>query len=162
MKKIILTLIFSIFTINSLFAQSLEATFKDWSVFTVIQGSKKICYIASIPIKQEGNYNKRGEPYILVTNINNNADEISVSSGYNYKKASEVDLQFGINKIKFFTHENIAWAKSKEEDLSVIRAMKVGADVIVKGTSTLNTNSIDTYSLIGFTAAYNKMKEICK
>ncbi len=40
--------------------------------------------------------------------------------------------------------------------------MKRGSRMMVKGTSQLGTYSIDTYSLSGSTAAYNKMKGLCQ
>ena len=39
--------------------------------------------------------------------------------------------------------------------------MKRGTDMTVRGTSTRNTFSLDTYSLLGFTAAYDAMIEAC-
>ena len=59
-------------------AQELQAKFQDWNVFKTERGDKTICYVASLPIKRDGNSDKRGEPFFLVTNIENDADEISV------------------------------------------------------------------------------------
>ena len=39
--------------------------------------------------------------------------------------------------------------------------MRRGVDMTVRGTSTKNTYSLDTYSLLGFTAAYEAMQEAC-
>ena len=59
-------------------AQELQAKFQDWNVFKTERGDKTVCYVASLPIKRDGNSDKRGEPFFLVTNIENDADEISV------------------------------------------------------------------------------------
>ena len=44
----------------------------------------------------------------------------------------------------------------------MIAAMKRGSQLKVRGTSTRDTYSLDTYSLLGFTAAYNAMLNACK
>jgi hypothetical protein len=40
--------------------------------------------------------------------------------------------------------------------------MKAGSTAIVKATSTRGTDTTDTYSLSGITAALNKMTETCQ
>ena len=40
--------------------------------------------------------------------------------------------------------------------------MKGGNDMTVRGTSTRSTYSLDTYSLLGFTAAYEAMVAACR
>ena len=80
---LILINLFSLF-FSQAYSQELQARFQDWSVFKTERGDKVICYIASTPIKSEGNFDKRGEPFFLVTNVDNDADEISASSGINF------------------------------------------------------------------------------
>jgi len=143
-------------------AQKLENVYKDWNVFTMKQGGKKTCYIASAPTKKEGNYNKRGEPYILVTHRSSNVDEVSISSGYPYKRKSEVTVSVDKNSaIKLFTKDDLAWAYNAKDDSKLVGQMKKGYKLQAKGTSQLGTYSVDTYSLSGFTAAYNRMKRLC-
>lgn len=146
---------------NSLSAQDFTR-FADWGVFSVQYGKKKICYIMSLPIKRKGNYHKRGEPYFLVTDSGKNVDEITISSGYEYKNSSEVNLSFGLKKFSIFTHKNLSWANSKSDDIDIVKEMKRNLDVIVIGTAKGDRFSQDTYSLIGFSRAYENMKEICK
>jgi hypothetical protein len=142
-------------------AQELQAKFADWGVFTASIGKKKICYMLSLPIKKDGNYNKRGEPYFLVTNSVDNIDEITISSGYNYKQNSEVEISFGLKKFNAFTYKSLSWANSKTDDIEVIKEMRRNLDLVVLGVNKTNQYSQDTYSLIGFNQAYGKMKDIC-
>ena len=48
-----------------------------------------------------------------------------------------------------------------DEDAAIIVAMQRGTDMTVRGTSQLDTYSLDTYSLLGFTAAFNAMRDAC-
>ena len=94
-------------TFSKGYSQELQARFQDWSVFKTERGDKVVCYIASTPIKSEGNFDKRGEPFFLVTNIENDADEISASSGFIYNKNSNVELTFGIKKYYLFPYKPV-------------------------------------------------------
>lgn len=142
-------------------AQKHDKTFNDWNTFTMTQGGKKVCYIASYPKKQEGNYNSRGEPYVLVTSRGAN-DEVSTSSGYPYKKDSEVTVNIDGKVYKLFTKGELAWAPDAKSDAQLVEAMKKGRKMTVRGTSQLDTYSEDSYSLSGVTAAYRRMKSLCK
>jgi hypothetical protein len=39
-----------------------------WAAYTFMDGKNKVCYMASAPVKQQGKYKKRGQPYALITN----------------------------------------------------------------------------------------------
>jgi len=138
-------------------------THRDWNVYAFTEDSQKICYMASEPTKQEGNYTRRGSPAVLVTRRPNpRVDEVSVQPGYSYLEGSEVEVEVGNRKFALFTRGEHAWTKSEEEDQALIEAMKRGSDMTVRGTSTRNTFSLDTYSLLGFTAAYQAMVAACR
>jgi hypothetical protein len=143
-------------------AQELQAKFQDWNVFKTERGDKTVCYVASLPIKRGGNSDKRGEPFFLVTNIENDADEISVSSGFIYNKKSDVEISFGSKKFYLFPFNTLAWANDKNDDIDVIKEMQKHDDLVVSAVARDGKIATDTYSLIGFIQAYSKMKETCK
>ena len=144
------------------YSQELQARFQDWSVFKTERGDKVVCYIASTPIKSEGNFDKRGEPFFLVTNIDNDADEISTSSGFIYNKTSNVELTFGIKKYYLFPYKTVAWANDKNDDADIIKEMQGNAEMAVTGIARDGKIAVDTYSLIGFVHSYKKLKEVCQ
>lgn len=165
MKFLKLALIFincTLLTFSKAYSQELQARFQDWSVFKTERGDKVVCYIASTPIKSEGNFDKRGEPFFLVTNIENDADEISSSSGFIYNKNSNVELTFGIKKYYLFPYKTVAWANDKNDDADIIKEMQNNAEMIVNGVARDGKIAVDTYSLIGFVNSYKKLKEICQ
>ena len=149
-------------TFSKGYSQELQARFQDWSVFKTERGDKVVCYIASTPIKSEGNFDKRGEPFFLVTNIENDADEISASSGFIYNKNSNVELTFGIKKYYLFPYKTVSWANDKNDDADIIKEMQNNAEMIVNGVARDGKIAVDTYSLIGFVNSYKKLKEICQ
>ncbi len=143
-------------------AQELQAKFQDWNVFKTERGDKTICYVASTPIKRDGNYDKRGESFFLVTNIENDADEVSASSGFIYNKSSNVEISFGSRKFYLFPYKAMAWANDKNDDIEVIKEMQKHDDMIVTGVGRDGKIASDTYSLIGFIESYAKMKKVCE
>jgi len=165
MRKIVCASIVGLavcFSALSASAQVKDKTFKDWTVYTTnLQGSKT-CYIASFPKSKTGNYTKRDDPYFLVTRISDGVYEVSTSSGYPYKVGSDVSVDIQGNKFSMFTKGELAWAKDSKEDKQIIDIIKKKGTMNVKGTSTKGTYSVDKYSLMGFTAAYNRMQSVCK
>lgn len=143
-------------------AQTLQYTSRDWRVFTHKVNGDTICYMASTPVKKTGNYNNRSDPFLLVTHRSAKLDEVSVSSGYPYKSNKDVTLTIGKHNHQLFVQDERAWAKDSKTDMLIVDRMKAGSKLSVKGNSKLNTYSIDTYSLNGFTAAYAQMKKICR
>ena len=55
-----------------------------------------------------------------------------------------------------------AWFKTDQYDKKAINRMKKGHKLVVKGTSQKGTYSVDTYSLSGFTKAYNRINSLCR
>jgi invasion protein IalB len=149
------------FYANNASAQQFDKTYNDWSVYTITQSGKQVCYIASSPRKKTGTYKKRGEPYLLVTHISKTVDEVSASSGYPYKQGMDVVANVDEKKYNLFTKGELAWAYDSEQDGKMVTSMKAGKEMVIDGSSRLNTASTDTYSLKGFSAAYKRMKELC-
>lgn len=136
--------------------------FQDWRLFKAEHGNRVICYLVSTPIKKGGSKERRGEPYFLLTDVMNDADEITASSGYIYKSTSDVQVSFGAEKFYLFPYMAVAWADNANDDIDVIKEMQKNDEMIVSGITRDDKTTHDTYSLIGFTQAYAKLKEECK
>ena len=50
-------------------APKLISTHKDWSVYEVTDSRGRICYAASEPTRQSGNYSRRDQPAVLVARL---------------------------------------------------------------------------------------------
>lgn len=135
----------------------------DWTAFKTAENGKAVCYIGSEPTRSEGDYTSRGETYVLVTHrpADGQNDVVSVRAGYAYRSGSEVAMQIGSTSVNLFTQDDHAWAYDTAGDQALVAAMKRGATMIVRGTSSRGTLTTDTYSLTGFTAAYNSSRQAC-
>lgn len=158
---IAITFLVNFLLINNLFAQELLARFHDWNLFKTKVNNKELCYIASTPIKREGNYLKRGEPYFLITEVKNDIDEVSVSAGFIFNQASNVELSFGGKKFNLFAYKTVAWSQDKNDDIEIIKEMQKNADMIITSIDNEGKIAIDSYSLIGFVESYKKLKQLC-
>ena len=138
-------------------------SYTDWNVWELDEAGQKICYIVSEPKKQAGTYTRRGKPAVLVTRrpTPSVTDEVSIQPGYTYLEGSSVSVAVGNNQFTLFTRGAHAWTKDAPEDQALIDVMKRGETMVVNGESSKNTTSTDTYSLLGFTAAYNAMVAAC-
>lgn len=162
MKKVCILLFLVLFA-NTLFASAPVSVHKDWTLFKTKIDSKEICYVASLPIKKEGTYKKRGEPYVMVMREKGkDVDEVSVSSGFLYNQDKDIELTILKRKFPLFANEEKAWTYDKNDDIEIVKQMQTGAKMYVLGYSKANSKAYDTYSLFGFTEAYEKMLELCK
>ncbi len=140
------------------------ATFKDWTAYSEGEAKNKACMAISKPKKHEGNYKKRGDIFAIVTHLpgQDKWDEFSIVAGYNYKQGSNPDIQIGDLKLQLFTSGSRAWSFSVRDDIKIINAMKTSIRMKVIGTSSRGTITNDTYSLLGFSKAYQKINEACQ
>ncbi len=139
-------------------------TFRDWNLYVARDDVGKICYIASEPVEKDGNYRRRGATAVVVAKFPDPklGIQVSVQAGYPYKKKSNVQMTIDKKRYELFTDGENAFAFTAEDDRKIIEAMKRGRRMVVKGTSRKGTYSIDTYSLMGFSAAYRAMLDECK
>jgi opacity protein-like surface antigen len=138
--------------------------FDHWRAFTYTENGNRVCYMASEPVKEEGDYDRRGDVYAMVTHqpARGSKDVVSFVIGYPFKDQSRVAVNIdGSKKFTLFTHEDTAWAADKKTDTALVRAMKRGREMVVEGVSNKGTETTDTYSLFGFTDAHNAIDEAC-
>ncbi|NBC34102.1 MAG: hypothetical protein GVY13_15620 [Alphaproteobacteria bacterium] len=146
-------------------AQEVEylGTNRDWHAFQYTENGNRVCYMASRPTDEEGDYNRRGDVFVLVTHrpAEDSRDVVSFIAGYTYEEGSEVTVTIGGDTFRLFTEDDTAWARDEATDRRLVGAMRRGADMVVRGTSSRGTLTTDTYSLFGFTATYNEITEAC-
>jgi invasion protein IalB len=89
-------------------------------------------------------------------------NEISIVIGYPFWVSADATAEVGTTKFAMYTQNDGAWIKNVAEEARLIDAMRKGADLIVKGTSTRGTQSTDTYSLKGLVQAMDRVAQECK
>jgi len=137
--------------------------FGDWGAQTFTEGKNTGCSMWSQPTKDEGKYSQRGAIYAYITHRpwDKRINEVSISTGYTYKKDSTVQVRIGGQKFTLFTDGSTAWSRSRKDDKTLVDAMRRGNTMMVSGVSDRETQTTDTYSLTGFTKAFEAISKAC-
>ena len=137
----------------------------DWTAWTYNDRGNLICYMSSTPKKDEGKYSRRGDIYTVITHrpAEKAFDEVSFIAGYTYNPKAALTIKIGNQTFKnTFTEGDKGWMINSDEDRKLITAMKRGDRMIVDGQSSRGTATKDTYSLKGFTSAYQTISAKCQ
>ncbi len=158
-KIVILSILLFFFNLES----KELAKFNDWTAFAEGEGKNLACMAVSKPKKAEGNYSRRGDIFAIVTHLpgQNKWNEFSIVAGYNFQPNSNPDVTIGDMKFQLFTSGSRAWSFSPSEDDKIVKFLKNSMKMKVVGTSSRGTITNDTYSLVGFSKAYQKINEAC-
>ena len=137
--------------------------FKDWETFTVTENDNKICFAQSIPVLRAPKKFERNPSRLFISfrPTENIKDEVSATSGYTFQKEKIVKAKTGKKTYDFFSREEFAWIIDTEEEQRFIKAMKKASRVMIIGRTEKGKQTIDHYSLMGFTKAYNTAKKNC-
>ncbi len=107
---------------------------------------------------------KRSESGLFVYFVPNKKVEgqVTFTGGYTFEPKSSVELVIDGKSFELsLVQGEWAWAASSENDAKIIAAMKRGAKAVLSARSERGTATKDTFSLTGFTAAYDDSKKRC-
>ena len=137
--------------------------FKKWHAHSYVDAGAKVCNMWSEPTKHEEGGKQRGQIFAFVTHRSSSKrfHEVSFDMGYPLKKGSEVTVRIGGKTFKLFTQDSSAFA-FKEDDKALVKAMRAGSTMVIRGESQRGTKTTDTYSLSGFIKAHNAISKACK
>ena len=163
-KKTIFPLIL-ILSFTSLNAQEIKkiGKFKDWETIVVTDETAKLCFAQSKPVLQSPkNSIREARLFISFRPSEKISDEVSITSGYEYNVQNAILAKSGKNKIKFdISKDNFAWIANNKIEKKMISVMKKGSRIMITGYNKSGSQTIDHYSLMGFTKAYNSAKKNC-
>ena len=139
-------------------------TFGVWTAYVFQDGTGKVCYMAAEPIESKGKYTSRDDVFLTITHrpAEKTYDVISMTAGFTYQKGSKPNIRIDNKKaITLMPVEDMAWAKDDKTDAALVKDMVAGSNAYVNGTSKRGTKITDTFSLKGFSKAYNAINEAC-
>ena len=143
-------------------------TFKKWCAGEYESNNAKSCLMISAPISEKGEpkYKSRGEIYATVYHLpsEESTDVFYITAGYIYKQNTIVSVNIDKNKEHELAvlEEDTAFGENENIDKKVIIEMKNGNKMKVIGFSSRGTKTTDIYSLVGFSAAYTYISNLCK
>ncbi len=163
-RYVIILLIFLTFN-NQAIAEEVKkiGKFKDWETMVIKNNSKLVCFAQSKPVLQSPKKSDR-EARLFVTFRPSDkiSDEVSTTSGYEYNSQNSIIASSGKSKYKFdIAQDNFAWISSNKIEKRIIKRMKQASRIMITAYNKSGSQTIDHYSLMGFTKAYNAAKKSC-
>ena len=136
---------------------------KDWATYVMNTETGKVCFAQSKPVLQAPKSNLRDSRLFVSFRPGEKiANEISVTAGYEFNNQNSVIASSGKNKYKLdLIQDGFAWMTGTKLETKMIKTMKRGARIMITGYTQNGSQTIDHYSLLGFTTAYNATKANC-
>ena len=164
-KKIIFFLGIFIFSINYVSAEELKkiGKSKDWETLVLIKDDGLTCFAQTKPLLQSPKADKReARLFVSFRPSDKVSDEISTTSGYEFNSQNSILAKSGKKKYKFdIVQDSFAWISSNKVEKKMIKTMKKGSRIMITAYNKSGSQTIDHYSLLGFTKAYNIAKKSC-
>jgi len=138
-------------------------TFGAWTVYSHQGAPGDICFITSQPRETEPADVERDRAYFYVSSWAKDGirSQISVLLGYDLEDQSAITVSVGRRRFQLFAKDGKGFIANATEELQLIDAMKRGNTMVVRAKTKNGTETSDTYSLIGATAATNMLDRGC-
>jgi len=138
-------------------------THKNWETYVINNEQGKVCFTQSKPVLQAPKSNPReARLFITFRPGEKIINEISITAGYEFNTKNSITATSGKNKYKFdIAQEGFAWITDNKLESKMVKTMKKGSRIMITGYNQKGSQTIDHYSLIGFTKAYNATKANC-
>lgn len=138
-------------------------TFSAWTKYAHEGEPGDICFITSQPRETKPNDVERDRAYFYVSSWSKDGirNQISVLLGYDLEDQASITVTVGSRRFQLFAKDDKGFVGDATSELQLIDAMKRGNFMTVTAKTKDGTETTDTYSLIGATAAVNSMANGC-
>ncbi len=147
------------------------AVLTDWSVFTEPKGEAKATECWGVSKPKETVNTRDGKPvqaqrseillFVTFRPGNGTKGEVSFTGGYPFAPGSTVNVNIDGSTFELFTEGEWAWPASTTDDAGILAAMKKGTSAVLTARSARGTQTKDSFSLRGFTAAMEDAGKRC-
>ena len=139
----------------------------DWSVF--VEEDPAECWSVSAPketVNTRGGrvVSVRRSDILLFVFYRPTAEvkgQVTFTGGYPFAPGSTVNLGVDGTEFELFTDGEWAWPATAADDAKIVTAMKRGTEAVLTARSERGTQTKDTFSLLGFTAAIEDAEKRC-
>ena len=140
-----------------------EASFRDWNVFSMNEGGEKVCFAVTEPKDKSPKNVNHGDVFWLISTWQSGAakNQPSFMAGYPLQERSTPSVRVGSDKYDLYVSENEAFVESNDDEERLVRAMERGRTMTIQAVSTRGTTTTYEISLLGVSAAIDRMQEIC-
>ncbi len=159
----------------------LVASFGDWGVYQTQATKGRVCYTLAQPkdrapadLKRDPAYafisDRPGEgvrneiSFIMGFDVVNPPDDAGAAAAADSKKkpaANAASAIVGDQSFVLLAKSAILWVKNAAKESQLVGEMRKGAKLEVKATSKRGNTTTDTYSLVGFAQALDRVQKDC-
>jgi invasion protein IalB len=138
----------------------------EWGAYTASAAGKKVCFAIAKPASSVTNpLNRPRNPvytFISTRPADKVTNEVSIIIGYPFKPGTEASADIGSTSFALYTQQDGAWIKNAADEANMVRAMRGGDTMVVKGASAKGTQTTDTFTLKGASQALDRIAQECK
>jgi invasion protein IalB len=138
-------------------------TFNAWTAWQGSDANGVVCYISAQPTRTEPTGVNRDPIHFLVIHRKGlgTKNEVQTLIGYPFNANPAASATVDGRAYPMVTEGSAAWLASAGDEGGFVTALKAGTTLVVRGTSQRGTQTTDTYSLSGVTAAMNEIDRAC-
>jgi invasion protein IalB len=130
--------------------------FQDWIAAVHTEAGQKVCYAFTRASRTDP---AREGVIMTVTHRAASRDQVALSAQYAYPRNAAVTVAVGSRELAFYTGGNSAFAR---DGRAAVAAFRGGATAVSRGPRAGGRGTAtDTFSLTGFTAAYEAISQEC-
>ncbi len=130
--------------------------FQDWIAAVHTEAGQKVCYAFTRAQRSDP---AREGVILTVTHRAASRDQVALSAGYAYPRNAAVTVAVGTRELPFYTGGNSAFAR---DGRAAVAAFRNGASAVARGPRAGGRGTAtDTFSLTGFSAAYDAISQEC-
>jgi hypothetical protein len=133
-------------------------TFEDWTAATHEEAGQTVCYAFARAANATPAIPGRPKGVLTVTERPNARDAVAISAGFRYPQGAEVTVQVEQSALSFYTSGSTAFAR---EGTAAVSAFARGRQVVARSPGPRGTPVTDTFSLRGFSQAYQAVNKAC-
>ena len=133
-------------------------TFDDWTAATHQEAGQPVCYAFTRAQSSMPAVAGRGDVILTVTQRVSGRDAVAIEAGFAYAPNATVTVQADQTGLDFYTHQRAAFARNGHDAVTAFRA---AARAIARSPGPHDATITDTFSLKGFTAAYDAISKAC-
>ncbi|MCE1237819.1 MAG: hypothetical protein LWW93_15825 [Hyphomicrobiales bacterium] len=135
-----------------------------WRAVEATQAGQRVCFVISQPSTREPATLKRDPGNLFVTwksSREGGGSEVSIRFGYRLAPNGH-SLSVETRSFVLMPQGETAWLQTADDETQVLAQFRAGRDLSVSARSARGNATVDTYSLIGFSAAWDALQRQCR
>ncbi|NLH80863.1 MAG: hypothetical protein GX458_08480 [Phyllobacteriaceae bacterium] len=135
-----------------------------WRAVEATQGGERVCFVISSPTARAPADLKRDPGNLFVTTKaarEGGGSEISIRFGFPLAPGAHT-LTIDGRALTLMPQGETAWLQSAGDEKTALQLFRAGRDLQVSARSARGNATVDTYSLIGFSAAFDTLERQCR